>query len=239
MSNRHGILRLRLLSHAVHALREYYADVLGLDVEEQPQGISVQAGTTQIEFRLADPDSPAPLYHVAFNIPENKFQQAKSWLSLRTRLLTMKGQDEFDFRDWNAHALYFKDPAGNILELIARHDLDNASPGPFTPADFLYASEIGLPVEDVAAAAAEIESRLGLPHYRPPSDDFSPMGNEHRLLIVIRQGRIWMPTSTKQAQAFPLQADLQGERPAQLQLPGTPFQISVRDSEVPRRDRLD
>lgn len=230
MSTRRGILHLRLFSHSLHSLSEFYSEVLGLEVAERAEGIRIQAGTTRIDFHPCDPDSIPPVYHLAFNIPENKFRQAKQWLSLRTALLSRQGQDEFDFRDWNAQAFYFEDPGGNILELIARHELDNASQGPFTPQDILNASEIGLPVDDVIGAASEIESCLGLPRYRAATQEFATMGDEHRLLILVRQGHTWWPTSSGEAQAFPLTAELQGERPAQLQLSGTPFRISVTDS---------
>ena len=51
-----------------------------------------------------------------------------------------------DFSAWNADALYFLDPAGNVVELIARHSLPNASDAPFGPDAFLEVSEVGMPV---------------------------------------------------------------------------------------------
>ena len=35
-----------------------------------------------------------------------------------------------DFIKWHAKSFYFKDPAGNILELIARFDLDDIAGEP-------------------------------------------------------------------------------------------------------------
>jgi hypothetical protein len=71
-------------------------------------------------------------YHFAFNIPENQIRSAKEWLMPRTVLLKdEQGNDYFQHSGWNSEAVYFKDPAGNILEFIARHDLSNAVDGDF------------------------------------------------------------------------------------------------------------
>ena len=55
----------------------------------------------------------------------------------------------FDSQNWNAHQVYFRAPQGNILELIARHELLNASQAEFSRRSFLNISEIGLTCDDV------------------------------------------------------------------------------------------
>lgn len=82
-------------------------------------------------------------YHFAINVPQNQFEDAVTWLSDRVELLsdTETGDSEIFFEDWNAHAVYCLDPAGNLLELIARHDLSNDSDRPFGSENFLEVSE--------------------------------------------------------------------------------------------------
>src|SRR5438874_12694704 len=85
-------------------------------------------------------------YHFAINIPANKIREAKAWLSNKVQLLWMEDykSDIADFVNWHAKSVYFFDPAGNIVELIARFDLDNTSDEIFSSKQFLSVSEIGL-----------------------------------------------------------------------------------------------
>ena len=76
-----------------------------------------------------------------------------------------------DFSHWNAHSVFFYDPAGNVVEYIARHDLKNAAPGGFGSADILYASEIAWIVDDVAATASTLKKVVGIDQYRGASED--------------------------------------------------------------------
>ncbi len=49
-----------------------------------------------------------------------------------------------DFIDWHARSVYFFDPAGNIVELIARDDLNDVADGAFSSRQFRNISETGL-----------------------------------------------------------------------------------------------
>ena len=105
---------------------------------------------------------------------------------------------------WNAHAVYFRDPAGNIVEVIARHDLPTGKSGPFDiHDDLLWLSEIGLVVDSAAGTMIDLERRLGLPAYIGVDDGFAPIGDEEGLLIVVETGRPWMPDEREPARAWP------------------------------------
>ncbi|MBT9587106.1 hypothetical protein IV102_27435 [bacterium] len=124
--------------------------------------LRIQAGTSRLIFR---PGPSAP-YHFAFNLPRNQMGQAHEWLSGRLPLPSdEEGQSVMSFPRWNAHSVYFTDPAGNILECIARHNLANHSRLPFGPSRWLEISEVGLVVEDVAASAAMLSSALSLTYF--------------------------------------------------------------------------
>ena len=71
-------------------------------------------------------------YHFAFNIPANKFSEAKVWAKERVSLLVEEGEDEANFVHLPAHALYFYDPAGNIVELISRQSVSEDSTETFS-----------------------------------------------------------------------------------------------------------
>jgi len=106
---------LTLLAPALGPLHNFYGEVLGLAAAETADALSLTAGRTRLTFAQAPP-TWAGFYHIAFNIPTNLFASAKAWLSRRVQLLHDKaGADEIHFPGWNAHALYFGDPAGNIV----------------------------------------------------------------------------------------------------------------------------
>lgn len=189
------IAQLTLLSPDLLVQHEFYTGVLGLPMlEGGEEVITFGVGRSKLTFLQADEDWTGT-YHFAFNIPENQLSQAKAWLSERVELIhAPNGQDEFPFESWNAHAIYFYDRAGNILELIARHDLRNASDAPFGSQSLLEISEVGLVTADVAATMRKFQSYLPLKVYRnSESEDFVALGDATGLLIVVKRGRIWWP----------------------------------------------
>ncbi len=223
-----GILHLNLQTSTLPALRSFYSQTLQLSLSlDSPHQLSIRAGSTNLTFTSATDN---PFYHFAFNIPENKLSSARHWLTSRgvELLKNPDDRDEHHFASWNAHAIYFFDPAGNIVEFIARHGLKNSTEGDFSPADILYASEIGVVVDDVKAAAAAIQAQLGLtPFANPPFDTFAALGDDHRLLIMVRRGRAWNIGGPRPASIFPTTAVLAGPYSASLKLFDLPHHVSL------------
>lgn len=200
------ILEIQLLTHDLAGQRDFYTDVLQVPLlETSLDTVTFQAGHSRLAFKQAPPGWSG-CYHYAFNIPENQFGQAKAWLSQRVALIAdSNGADEFDFQNWNAHAVYCYDPAGNVVELIARHKLANAAHESFGGHSLLCVSEIGLPAVDVRDVVRSLTSGLELEVYwGAGSDTFTALGDEHGLFIVVKRGRIWFPDTGKGADAQPL-----------------------------------
>lgn len=194
------ITLLSLLAADVPALRHFYGQALGLpvvDAQDEPGGISVEVGYSELRFCPAPPGMQ-PFYHVAFSVPHNQLEAARAWVQARTGLLPLPaGGFVADFANWNAHAFYFLDPAGNVLECIARHDLPNARTAPFSAAGLLGISEVGLVVADVPAAVKRVCAETAAPvfHRGPVREDFAAIGDDDGLLILVREGRAWFPTN--------------------------------------------
>ena len=51
-------------------------------------------------------------------------------------------------------------------------------------------SEIGLVVDDVAAAAAGMKEMAAVAPYKGGDDEFTAMGDEYGLLLVMKRGRV-------------------------------------------------
>ena len=173
--------------------RQFWTETMGLrELSATPLSVTWQVGTTV--WTLWQAETPPAIAHFAFNIPENQFEAAVAWLRERAPLLTEpEGRERFAFSDWDAHAVYFPDPDGNIAELIARHTLPESRRESM---EFLSISEIGLVVDDVPAAAAT----LGLTSYRPGHASFRPLGDEEGLVIVVPRERPWYPDNRHPAQ---------------------------------------
>ena len=123
--------------------------------------VSLEVGETTLEFRGA---AGEPFYHVALLVPGDRFAAALDWAGGHVELLPERetGESVFDFANWDAKALYFHDPAGNIVELIAHRGVgETGTTGAFTARELLGLSEVGL-VGDPPALAAELERVLGL-----------------------------------------------------------------------------
>ena len=122
--------------------------------------------------------------------------------------------DEHDFTDWDgARAVYFLDPEHNIAELLARP----------TPRPELAIAEVGLPVDDVAAAV-EALAKLGIEPYREWDESFAPLGDADGLLIVVRVGREWFPYGVPAA-AAPVEVTVEGVRAGEISVPGGAHRI--------------
>jgi hypothetical protein len=115
----------------------------------------------------------------------------------------------FAFDWWDAQAVYFEDPAGNIVELIAHRDLGAAgTTGVFDPRELVGVSELGV-VGDRRALYADLAA-LGLELESGSLDEpggLAFVGEKGRVLILSPPGRGWMPTG-RPAEPHPVEAVL-------------------------------
>lgn len=201
-----------LVTNSITDTIAFYTEVLQLKVTGQTEtGVSFGAGSTVLGFR-EDLVTPDPVYHFAFNIPHNQLAAAMAWLSVRVELLPVNAAGNIaEFSNWRADAVYFKDNNGNLLEFIARHDLDNAREVPFSAEDILCISEIGIAVDSVPAFLEEVVKAHGFDIYakQAPMEKFAALGDDEGLLIVAETHRNWFPTSIP-AGKFPVKVVADG-----------------------------
>lgn len=232
VSTQRGIVHLRLMSKHLHDMQRFYAETMGFETTLSAKTLGIKTGGTVIEFDELERDgenAETPYYHVAWAIPENKLAQAKTWLAARTTLLrTPAGRDEFHFRSVNRHAVYFADPAGNILELIARHNLKDGRDGAFELADILYVNHAGLVVDDLQAAIAQIRQKLSLDLRYEPTSNFAQLGDEYRHLVLVTRDRLWLPENIKPARVFETEIVMHGESEKSLAFERYPYRISLQ-----------
>jgi catechol 2,3-dioxygenase-like lactoylglutathione lyase family enzyme len=115
-------------------LPAFYEGVLDLPLDAD----GIRIGETLLRF---EPGDGEPFYHFALLVPGDRFDAALAWARERVELLG----DVFASDDWGSRALYFHDPAGNILELIAHHALEeNGRSDGFAAEELVGFSELGI-----------------------------------------------------------------------------------------------
>lgn len=165
-----------------------------------------QVGDTQLMFQeIEDPDDGRPSYHFALDIPQNQLKRAAAWLSERVDLLGRDGETEIVHKAWNATSLYFHDPSGNLVELIARHNLENDRDGLFSSDSFLRISEIGWPCL-MGYPDREFELPLWF-----EKGKFKAFGSETGLILVVDTLHPWTPTN-EPAKGFPCSIVIHDEK---------------------------
>jgi len=209
------IKKLDLGTAYLKTLQEFYSSVLELPVEQRDEKkIRITIGDG--ELILTEATTGEPYYHFAINIPANKIEEAKAWLSNRAKLLWMEDykNDIADFVNWHAKSVYFYDPAGNIVELIARLDLNNNASEMFSPDQFLSINEVGLVFtnENFEKEIMSLGDSYSLSYFdkQPPLPKFRAMGDDHGLFVIVPEHRNWYPTD-KPSGIFPLSVEFENE----------------------------
>jgi hypothetical protein len=168
-------------------------------------------GSSRVRFA----PGPEVCSHFAVNVAPDRFDEAVAWARGQAELI----EDDVPFELWRARAAYYFDPAGNLVELIARERV---------PGDELLieVSEVGLPVSDVGAAVEFLEAELGLPHFSGDRESFSAVGDDHGLFILVPVGRAWLFTDRPASDA-PVRVTIEGASARELRVPGSEHLIGV------------
>ena len=114
-------------------------------------------------------------------------------------MIEFENKPIIDFPNWNAKSIYFVDSNGNILEFIARFDLENTSNKVFDTSSVLSISEIAFVTENVNELANKLISQNNFKYFEKQiqRNDFSVIGEENGLLIIVDSKRNWFPTNIK------------------------------------------
>lgn len=199
---------ISLLTNRINEMKNFYRDILGLRIITQSSDyFTVKVGFTSVTFKQSPVDSE-PFYHFAINIPENKMAEAKFWIQTKVELTKEENLDEVFFKSWNAHAIYFEDPSGNIIELIARHNLKNGVEHIFSSEDILNISEIGVVTDEVIPMVRKL-NELGIPNWKEDSEGLTPVGDEMGLFIIVKSNRRWY-FSEQAAKFHPFSIEIEG-----------------------------
>lgn len=190
------IKELTLFTAHPEQQRHFYAEVLGLDlVCDEKDRVSFRAGNSLLHFSRDKTTNPV---HFAFIIPGDSYEQANTWLKQRVTLLPFEGREIIDFPNWNAKAQYFYDSDRNIVEFIARRDVESPWEAPFGVEAIKQIGEVGLPAKDLEALYEALNRLKPLPKYSGDFQRFGSAGDPEGLFILANpQEKDWFPTGDK------------------------------------------
>lgn len=204
------ITEIILQANHLASLKNFYKEVMDLPVSFSDQKtLRVLSGNSVLIFEKNE-EIKDPFYHIAFDIPSNKFEKAFEWFKPRVSFLWVYDYKSYiaDFTNWNARSFYFYDPSGNILEMIARFDLDDKITKDFTGASVCNISELGIvfSAHHFEHEVASFMKKYSLAFFekQPPSPNFKVAGDDGGLFIMVPEGRDWAPGTGKKSAIFPI-----------------------------------
>jgi catechol-2,3-dioxygenase len=203
------IQRLKLYSGNIDAQKQFYTDILKFKVlKDTPRTLHFQVGESVLIFEKTN---EKPYYHFAINIPSNQISEAIKWLKEKVPLLKWQGKEIVDFPKWNAQGVYFYDKDNNIVELIARKELDVQSTSLFSEKSLLHLSEIGVATTDVLSIVETLKKEHKVDTYDGDSSRFNAAGSETGLFIIVnRKEKNWIP-NMDEAKPFPFEVSIENK----------------------------
>lgn len=210
------ILKIKLNVFHIEEMKSFYRDTLEMNVvREKDDFFIIQVGKTQITFIKA---TEIPFYHFAFRTGLSFYSYMYTKLNEQGLLLpNSEGQTSMY---WGGKQLYFKDPDGNILEI-----LDRKNPYPDKMNRWYDVCEIGLPSE-------EVQNLSDFLHFVPnqnqsESDTFRFFGDIEGNFVLVKSGRPWYPTDLT-ATIHPISIEVEGDHYQVIEHPTLPYIFKVK-----------
>ncbi len=187
------IKQIILYTNNIQRQKQFYADILDFElVFSSNDRIDFNVGNSILSFQYKAYFNAA---HVAFNIPSNAITQALEWLQKKVVILPYDKKLISNFESWNAQAIYFYDADNNIMEFIARKDLNVISEDSFSSKSILSISEIGMVTNRIEPIYQSIKDMRDIPIYSGNLHRFCALGNAEGLFIIINKSqKKWYPT---------------------------------------------
>ncbi|MBY0210683.1 MULTISPECIES: glyoxalase [Priestia] len=193
-----------LYTHLLDEMKAFYVNSLNFPLTAaSPRSFSIKVGESELIFKESALHTK-PFYHFAFNVPANRFMEAKQWATQRVFLNTEEKKDEIYFEAFDAHSFYFKDPAHNIVEYISRHSDCPPSNDPFSSKSLLSIGEINLTTPHVRSVGTQlINSGINVRNNRPLNENFNFLGSGSAFFLVGAPKRRWF-FSDRDSEVHPL-----------------------------------
>jgi len=201
------IHHVQLKVHQFDEMKDFYVNTLSMRlVSETPRSFKVQVGASFLSFEKGD---KLPYYHFAC------LMTAEAYEDIVSRILEKDALHHGESWKWGAKQFYFKDPDGNIVELLGI-DQQNAL------SDWLKIVEIGLPVPNIEAFKKELQAIKDI--HDGDSETFQFYGDQEGVLVLTKEGRPWFPTD-RGATIHPTTVEVKAEQNFTIETAELPYKI--------------
>jgi hypothetical protein len=220
-------------------IRNFWENTIGCEVVNQTfNSFTLKIGTSLLTFKINLTNSNRPQYHFSILVPANQIENCLAWLKNGG-----KKQDGDEIQLWrggetnaeiiqsplfNSTSVYFADFGGNIIELVARRNLDNAEDGEFSANMFKEINSVSIVTKDVRSAQDLIQNNLGYKPVDRTTSGYKVMGNANGLINLVVQDRILPPTNTETAFPFEMELVVQNTDSIEVPIPGFFVKITTR-----------
>lgn len=218
--------------------RVFWTEVLGFPLLSQTaQSYTIGIGDSRLTFRPKNTTNP-PIYSFSISIPQNQVEKALDWLKneggkypdgptepINIIKDEITGAEIINKPLYNANSVFFNDAAGNIIELIARNDVNNSVEGDFNREQFLKISEAPVVTKQVRECEEVLDAEFGIKAFPRTTSGYRPVGGADGVLLLVIPGRPWIPTQTITAQQYDVIITLQDSEEKEFMLPSSQVTI--------------
>jgi catechol-2,3-dioxygenase len=186
------IEKLEIASADIGKQLHFYRDLLELEIRDQDErSFEIVMGYSILKFWQDTNFTP---YHIAIHIPDRQEEIALRWLKSRVSILKNDQEEIVDFSGWDAKSVYFYDEDKNIMEFIARGNLNKPSSEDFSEKSLLGIAEIGLATNNIEEKFNFLQQKCGLEIFDGNFEKFCAIGDHQGLLITINKNlKDWFP----------------------------------------------
>jgi len=187
------IEEITLFTNQIEKQKLFYQEVMDFDlVFNSEEKITFKTGKSLLSFEYKQTVNSA---HFAFNIPSNKIDEALLWLQKRVAILPDGENLISNFESWNAKAIYFYDTDKNIVEFIARKDLNQNSVEQFSAKEIISISEIAIVTTNISPLYKAISGIKPISIFDGNINRFCALGSHDGLFILSNKTvKTWHPT---------------------------------------------
>jgi len=220
-------------------IRSFWENTIGCDVVNQTfNSFTIKIGNSLLTFKPNTTTIARPQYHFAILIPSNQIENCLAWLKNGGKKkngeeiqLWRGGETNAEIIQsplYNSSSVYFADYGGNIIELVARRNIDNVEVGEFSSEMFKEINSVSMVTKEVRAAQDLISENLGYKPVDRTTSGYKVMGNANGLINLVVQNRILPPTTTEQAYPYEMELVVQNPDSIVVSLPGYFVKITTR-----------
>ncbi|QIH77412.1 hypothetical protein GTN30_01860 [Macrococcoides canis] len=199
-----NILSVQFETNIIPEIKKFYKSI-GFRVREIDDKLIINVQHSEIVFKRNEALMNESFYHFAIDIPPLQYNRIKASIKDKIELLIEEDNDEIYFEHIDARSFYINDPAGNIVEFVARNDLDNKYIE-VVNVDYLRISEISL----VTNKVIETFNQLKMYGFRERDNEilenglnFICSGIEKSYILLTKENRRWL-FSDRLSKSFPI-----------------------------------